>query len=136
MNKVFVDTNIWLYGFIESQDQEKNVKAKNLILNQELIVISNQIIAEVSVNLLKKSNLVEKDLQQLILSFYDNYHVVSIQEAEYLKASALREKFSLSFWDSFIIATALISDCTTLFTEDLSHLQVFEGKLTIKNPFI
>jgi predicted nucleic acid-binding protein len=32
---------------------------------------------------------------------------------------ALREKYSLSFWDSIIVASALHSNCTVLASEDM-----------------
>ena len=39
------------------------------------------------------------------------------------------------FYDALIIASALESGCTTLFSEDLQDGQVVEGRLTIRNPF-
>ena len=39
----FVDTNIWLYSFIESQDKEKSKIAK-LIVSKSDIIISTQIV--------------------------------------------------------------------------------------------
>src|ERR1700694_2282080 len=39
------------------------------------------------------------------------------------------------FYDALIIASALESGCTTLFSEDLQDGQVLEGRLTIRNPF-
>jgi len=52
---------------------------------------------------------------------------------------ALIEKYSFSFWDSLIVATAIKNGCNTLFTEDLQHNQrITFGKkhLTVINPFI
>jgi predicted nucleic acid-binding protein len=34
-----------------------------------------------------------------------------------------------------IIASALLSGCATLYTEDLQDGQVIDGQLTIRNPF-
>jgi predicted nucleic acid-binding protein len=48
----FIDTNIWLYSFIESQDIEKTKIARAVIKDCE-IVISTQIINEIFVNLIK-----------------------------------------------------------------------------------
>ena len=42
-DKVFVDSNIWLYAFIQSTgDPEKRVKAKACIVDTDDIVISTQ----------------------------------------------------------------------------------------------
>jgi predicted nucleic acid-binding protein len=40
----------------------------------------------------------------------------------------LREKYSLSFWDSIIVASALNSNCNILASEDM------QDGLRIKNP--
>ena len=39
-------------------------------------------------------------------------------------------------YDALIIAAALESDCTTLYTEDLQAGQVIDGRLTVRNPFV
>lgn len=49
----FVDTNIWLYAFIKTQDPEKTVIAQSVLEISE-IVISTQIINEMCVNLIKR----------------------------------------------------------------------------------
>ena len=38
----FIDTNIWLYAFIPSQDQNKSAKAK-AVIRQSDIIISSQV---------------------------------------------------------------------------------------------
>jgi predicted nucleic acid-binding protein len=40
-----------------------------------------------------------------------------------------------SNWDSLIVASALESQCSILYTEDLQHGQVIDQVLTIVNPF-
>jgi predicted nucleic acid-binding protein len=51
----FVDSNIWLYAFIHRSDGDKrHEQARNLIRYSRGITVSEQVIAEVSVNLLKK----------------------------------------------------------------------------------
>ncbi len=40
-----------------------------------------------------------------------------------------------SRWDVLIVAAALATDCDTLYSEDMQDGQVFEGRLTVKNPF-
>ena len=43
--------------------------------------------------------------------------------------------FQLSYWDSLIIAAAIKSESTILYSEDLNHNQVVET-VKIINPFI
>jgi predicted nucleic acid-binding protein len=39
-------------------------------------------------------------------------------------------------FDSIIVASALEAGCDILYSEDMQHGQVIEGRLTIQNPFI
>ena len=98
-------------------------------------MISTQAINETCVNLLKKTLLQETGIRQLVTDFYEKYTVVEIEQDTFLAASELREKYSLSFWDSLIIASALRTNCSILYTEDMQDGLKVEGKLTIVNPF-
>ncbi len=49
----FIDTNIWLYSFIQSQNREKTEIARVIIKECE-VFISPQIINEICVSLIKK----------------------------------------------------------------------------------
>jgi len=48
----------------------------------------------------------------------------------------IAERYSFSHYDSLIIAAALQADCTTLYSEDMQHGQVIEGRISIINPFL
>jgi predicted nucleic acid-binding protein len=48
----------------------------------------------------------------------------------------IAERYGFSFYDSLIIAAALETGCTTLYSEDLQYGQVIDGKLTIQSPFV
>ena len=67
----FVDTNVWLYAFIQTQDADKTVTAKTTVQSNG-IVISSQVINEVCVNLIKKADLDEASVRNLIQSFTAN----------------------------------------------------------------
>jgi predicted nucleic acid-binding protein len=68
-NSCFVETNVWLYALIEGQDKKKTETARILILDTEPVV-STRIINEVCVNLLKKTDISENRIGELIESFY------------------------------------------------------------------
>ena len=72
-DKVFVDSNIWLYAFIQSKgDQEKRVKAKACIVDADEIVISTQVVNEVCINLMRKGNKDDAFIDQFIHDFILN----------------------------------------------------------------
>jgi predicted nucleic acid-binding protein len=67
----FIDTNIWLYAFIEADDLAKSTIARALIQETEP-VISTQVINEVCLNLLRRANFTEEQVRRLIEAFYEN----------------------------------------------------------------
>ena len=131
----FIDTNIWLYSFIKSQNGEKTEIARVIIKECE-IFISPQIINEICVNLIKKVNFSEGKIQNLIESLYRKYTVFELSQDMLLKASKIRANHSFSFWDSLVTASALDCDADYLISEDMQDGFNIENKLTIINPFI
>jgi predicted nucleic acid-binding protein len=45
------------------------------------------------------------------------------------------QRLRFSYWDSAIVAAALMTNCDTLYTEDLQHGQVIDH-ITVVNPFV
>ena len=66
----------------------------------------------------------------------DRADVVALDEATINQAAIVAIRYQLSHWDALIVASALISGCETLYSEDLQHLQVIDDRLTIINPFL
>ena len=131
----FVDSNIWLYAFSTDQKEEtKRILAKQLI-KEKSIIISTQVINEVCYNLLKKHNLNEKSISNLITSFYSKYQVISFNRDILESASNLRTQYNISFWDSLIVSCALSAGVNILYSEDMQDGLIVVKKLTIINPF-
>lgn len=125
----FVDTNIWLYAFLEGEDRQKTARAKELLEASRTIIVSTQVINEVCVNLRKKTQFAEQQIQQLIESFYARYMVLDLSQALLLNASALREQYTFSFWDSTIVSSALHADASALYSEDMQDGLVVENRM-------
>ena len=132
----FIDTNVWLYALVDSNDSRKSLIARDLLLTQSCTIItSTQVINEVCVNLIRKAGVGEEVVRELTAAFFRRYEVQLTTEALLLEASRLRERYSLSYWDSLIVAAALQSKAPTLFSEDMQDGLVIDGALTISNPF-
>ncbi len=130
----FIDSNIWLYAFIETQDTDKSGIAKSVIQNRNIaITVSTQIINEVCVNLIRKAHFSEKKIRELVESFYNKYNVLEISKENLLKASEIREHHNFSFWDSLILASALYASAEIFYSEDMQNGFVIE-KMKIVNP--
>ena len=133
----FVDTNIWLYAFIVGQDAAKSAKAQvALHLHTDNIIISTQVVNEVCLNLLKKAHLPETNIKPIIESFFQRYRVAEITKDVLWKASDVRAQHKFSYWDSILVATALLSGASILLSEDMDTSLTIEQKLTISNPLI
>ncbi|HEX5690902.1 MAG TPA: PIN domain-containing protein [Roseiflexaceae bacterium] len=130
----FIDSNLWIYALTIQDDPTKTHQANQLISSQPSIMLSTQVINEVCVNLLKKADFTESEVRDIADDFFVQYTVITIGQEIIRKASLLREQHHLSFWDGLIVASALISGASVLFSEDMHDGLTIEG-LTIVNPF-
>jgi predicted nucleic acid-binding protein len=133
-NSYFIDSNIWLYALIQSQDKRKHEIA-NKATRSENIFLSTQVINEVSVNLIKKASLNKKEIQDVIKGFYQFCTVLDFNEDILLRATELRDQHQLSFWDSLIVSSALSAKVNVLLSEDMQNGLIIENTLEIVNPF-
>lgn len=62
-------------------------------------------------------------------------NVVALDLRVVSKAMEVEAQANISYWDALIVAAALLSGCDILYTEDLQHSQVFDGRLTVVNPY-
>ena len=138
-DKVFFDTNIIVYLFDKSEEK-KHTQAKKIFiasLQDATSYISNQVINEFIVIVSQKIedpiplNHIRKNLEFLRTSL--NIHTIDFETS--LRAIDVKLKYHFSFWDSLIIASALESNCSILYSEDMQHGQVIEDKLRILNCF-
>ena len=131
-DSIFLDSNIFLYAF-SSKDLTKQKIASSLVLKP--LTISTQVINEVSNNLLKKLKFSNDDIAEFIEDCYIRYSIIDFTKNIFIQASALRKKYHFSYYDSLIVSSALLSHCTTLYSEDMHDGLVVEKQLTIINPF-
>lgn len=134
-DKAFIDSNLWLYAFVLRPGEEaRHEKARALIETPVRYTISEQVIAEVSVNLLKQAHLPEDRLLGIVENFYTRCEVVAPDVVMHRTASHLRQAHRFSYWDSLIVAAALGAGCTILYSEDMQHGQIIDSRLTVLNP--
>jgi len=134
-DKVFLDTNIVIYSY--SEDEPKKEEIANDILEEysNQIIISNQVINELSNTLFRKFKLDADDVRAVVLELNDNFPIVNFNLETQLKGIEIKEKYKLQFYDSMILATALENGCNIVYSEDMQHGQIIENSLTIINPF-
>lgn len=133
----FLDTNIWLYAMITGQDAGKAQMAQHVIAaSLSTLIVSTQVINEVCVNLIKHEQFTPAQTRDVILDYYARFPVIAVDQTVLVRATHLRERYTFSYWDSLIVASALIGQATRLVSEDMHDGLVVDQQLTIYNPFL
>ena len=144
-DRVFIDTNILLYALTEpkkkdkEKDLPKRVKSLELLTklyNEDDIVVSVQVLNELHFNMVRKfkidDDIAFKAIQENVFTIAS---VETLTAQTYTKAFQIRKQYNISYWDSLVVASALESGCTKLYSEDMQEGLVVDGVLNIINPF-
>ena len=136
-----IDTNVFIYA-CDRADPVKQVLAEELI--DRLMTNSSQtlLLWQVAVELLaywrKLKNLgslsdiqVSSYFDQAVQMFPVHMPTVAVLEGSF----ALQSRFSLSHWDSLLIAACQEAEVETLYSEDMQHGAIYGG-VAIINPFL
>ena len=131
--KHFLDTNIVVYLY-SADEPEKRAAALKLI-EQNSPIVSTQVLSELANTLSRKFRLSFDVVAQAVTEIQDSCTVLPVMPETISQALSLANKYQYSYYDSLILASALLAGCDMLFTEDMQHGQVIENSLTICNPF-
>ena len=129
--RVFADTNIAVYA--ESDDGEKSRRARAIVENSP--VISTQVVNEVIASLTGKYAFSRPDAYEIADGLMDLCEVVPVDQGTVREAMRVALRYRLSHWDALIVAAALAAGYDVLYSEDMQHEQVYDGRVTVKNPF-
>ncbi|MTJ52318.1 PIN domain-containing protein [Anabaena sp. UHCC 0253] len=139
MMRCFIDSNIWLYRFILNSSDASAIQKQKIatrVTSQENLIISTQVINEVCANLIRKAGFDNSQIEILIEEFAAGCEIlpVSLETIQY--SAKLRGHYSLSFWDSLIVASAVLGKASILYSEDMQNGLIIENTLQIVNPFL
>lgn len=133
----FVDTNILIYAH-DASAGAKHDRARALLqaLWQERAGgLSIQVLQEFYVNVTRKvARPITPEAAAEIIGELAAWPVHRPDVGDVLEAIRLQTSRQLSFWDAMILTSARRLGCETLWSEDLSHGQQYEG-VTVINPF-
>jgi predicted nucleic acid-binding protein len=133
MSKIAIDTNILLYA-LDDFYPEKQLVAPNIIADKP--TFCSQSLSEFTNICLRKWRFPKAKVAELIKTYLQQCTYITVSEAVLLLAFDLMAKYDFQLFDSMIIATALESGCSILYSEDISSGQIIEHQLTIVNPFL
>ncbi|MFI0849354.1 PIN domain-containing protein [Mesorhizobium sp. IMUNJ 23232] len=131
MSAEFFDTNVLLY--LASNDKDRANRAEALVVAGG--TISVQVLNEVANASRRKLKLSWGEARTLLGTLKTVLDVVPVTVEIHEHGLALAEKHGFSTYDAMIVAAALLNSCETLWSEDMHHGMVVEGKLRIVNPF-
>lgn len=129
--KCFADTNVAIYAL----DADASKRNTALAILAQHPTISTQVVNEYLNVLLIKRKLDRASTNELARALMTTCDVASITPDITDLAMILGDQYRINHWDALIVAAALATGCGTLYSEDMQDGQVFEGRLTVKNPF-
>lgn len=131
MSLAFPDSNVLVYAF--TADAKRGVAQAVLHRGGLISVQSLNEFANVARRKLKRS----WDEVGVALSVVRSHfpRIAPLDLATHLTGLDIGHRYQLSVYDSMIIASALRGGCDTLWSEDMHHGLVIDGRLRIVNPF-
>jgi predicted nucleic acid-binding protein len=138
-DKFFLDTNVFAYIFDEAAPDKRQLAANLLdhaVATNEG-VISFQVAQEfISLAFRRlRPPLSSTEAEQFLALTLGPLLSVQSSNVLYWEALHLSRRYSLSWYDSLIVAAALEANCRILYTEDFQHGQKFDN-LRVQNPFL
>lgn len=139
-DKIFLDTNIFIYSIDASPDQKNKRDIARQIVREQIRkdsgVVSIQVLQEfyqVSTHKIQVPLSTEEALEYL--HYITILATVTADFDMVVAAIRLHQKYSLSFWDALILQAAKTAGCSLVLSEDLQDGFRLDD-LTVKNPFV
>jgi len=132
-DNVFLDTNIFVYLYSEDEPEKQFIALKTV--DKFHCVTSTQVLNEFCSVCLRKLGISSNEILQSIKEIIENCELCNINIDTIQNALLLHTKYSYSYYDCLILSSAISNECKYLYSEDMQHNQLIEGKLKIINPF-
>lgn len=132
MSSEFLDSNILVYAFTT----DRRAAAARALLGKGC-VISVQGLNEFANVARRKLGMTWAELGDALAAIrMVTAAVHSLTLDTHLDALRIAERYGYALFDALIIASALGAGCSVLWSEDMQHGTVIDGRLRIENPFI
>ncbi|GAX34341.1 PIN domain-containing protein [Nodularia sp. NIES-3585] len=135
-DKIILDTNLWIYLYAKNPPEKSQQVAEILKNNSSSLLVSTQILGELFHVLTRKKFTSKADAITIISDIVNTFVIQPINKTEVIQALEINAKYHYSYWDSLIIATALLNECSIIYSEDMQHNQLIENKVRILNPLV
>lgn len=132
----FLDTNILLYSISRNPAEASKRDRAIALLEDDSSALSIQVLQEFYVQATRASraDAIAHELAAGLIEAWSRFRIQEMNLAVLQSALRIRQRHGFSFWDSTILAAALVLGCDRVYTEDLAHGQVVDG-LAVIDPF-
>jgi predicted nucleic acid-binding protein len=127
----FFDTNVLLH--LASGDPVKADRAERLVAAGG--TISVQVLNEIANVARRKMQMSWKETNSFLAMVRGLLPVVPVTIETHETGIVLAERYGFSIYDAMIAASAMLSGCDVLWSEDLQHDMAVDERLRIVNPF-
>jgi len=133
-DRVFLDTNIFIYLYSESETDKRNIVYQ--IFDFNYCVTSLQALNEASNVWFRKYGWdgvkIHRHLDNIELLCDE---ILMIGRSTIDKALSIKDCYGYSYYDCLMLSSALEGNCDLIMTEDMNNGQVIHEHLKISNPF-
>ena len=129
--KAFIDSNVILY--LLSTNAKKADAAESILLTGGLISV--QVLNEIANVAFRKLGMSWTEINQFLAPLRSLCTVEPLTVETHDRGREVAERYGLSVYDSMIVAAALLTECTVLYSEDMQDGLVVDKQLRIANPF-
>ena len=132
----FVDTNLLVYA-VDPTDPAKQMRGSNLlrqIVSNYTLVLSPQSLNECYHVLAVRRRLAKTDEVRRFIWSLSEFCTAPYDFETTQLAWTIGDRYGFGWWDSMLLASASLTQCTLFFSEDMHHEQQV-GSMTILNPF-
>ncbi len=129
--RLFIDTNILLY--LLSEDTDKADRAEEIVRAGGRISV--QVLNEFANVARRKLSMSWEEINETLKLLRSVCPTDPLTLETHERGLLVAERYRLSFYDSMIIAAALIAKCKILYSEDMQDGLLIDHQLRILNPF-
>ena len=127
----FFDTSVLLYLLSDNTDKADRIET----LLSARGIVSVQVLNEFAVVALRKLKMPLNEVREILDTIRAVCAVEPLTIETHDRGLAVCERYRFSLYDSMLVAAALISGASILYSEDLQHGQVIDNRLRVTNPF-
>jgi predicted nucleic acid-binding protein len=132
MNNIAIDTNILLYALDDFYPEKQNISIQ-IIADHP--VFCSQSLSEFINVCLRKWKFPKSKVAELVKTYINQSIYVPVSEKMLLTSFNIMNNYDFQLFDSIIVASALESRCSILYSEDMNDGQLIDKQLKIVNPF-